>query len=310
MRIQDIELVAVIVLSMGTAVYWPTSGVFFQPFIKYCMMTLLFLSFLRIDFRALSDTSAASLGKLAVLASVKLVVLPVAMFGVAWFVCPDYAVGVLLLSGISTGVVAPFAAGMFRADMVLVLRMVVVTSVAVPFTLPVLVKLLAGGEVSIPIADMGNLLGMVIFIPLAAVVLLRRYSPRIVQVLAARQFSVSLVLFALINLGVFSKYSDFFFGNPQELVRATLCAYLLSGVYYLVGTCLTASGALEQRLAGGVSITIVNNVLVLVFSADSFGPLSPTLAAMYMFPFFTVIVLGNYLLHRKSMDIPDEGRSA
>ncbi len=34
----------------------------------------------------------------------------------------------------------------------------------------------------------------------------------------------------------------------------------------------------------------MNNVLVIVFSSRFFGPLSPTLAAMYMFPFYTLIV--------------------
>ncbi len=310
MRTQDVALMAVVVISIGSAICWPSTWVFLQPHIKYFMMTLLFLSFLRIDFRALSDTSRSSLGRLAVLVCVKLLVLPAALYEVAWFVCREYAVGVLLLSGISTGVVAPFAAGMLGADLVLVLRMVVVTSVAVPFTLPVLVKLLAGAEISIPVADMGNLLGTVIFVPLAVVVLLRRYWPRTAQALANGQFPMSLVLFALINLGVFSKYSDFFFGNPYELVRATLFAYALSAIYYFVGRWLTASGELEQRLAGGVSLTLVNNVLVLVFSADSFGPLSPTLAAMYMFPFFTVMVLGNSMMNRKGAQEPDRGNSA
>jgi BASS family bile acid:Na+ symporter len=37
-------------------------------------------------------------------------------------------------------------------------------------------------------------------------------------------------------------------------------------------------------------MAIMNNVLVIVFSAQFFGALSPTLAAMYMLPFFTMIV--------------------
>ena len=33
----------------------------------------------------------------------------------------------------------------------------------------------------------------------------------------------------------------------------------------------------------------MNNVLVLVFASEFFGPLEPTLAAMYMIPFFGLI---------------------
>ena len=113
-------------------------------------MLLLFLSFLKIDFSALLDTSRDSLLRLATMASVKLIVLPTALYAIALFVMPDYAVPILLLSGISTGVVAPFLASLVAADVATVLRMVIVTSLAVPFSLPCLVKLLAGAELSIP----------------------------------------------------------------------------------------------------------------------------------------------------------------
>jgi bile acid:Na+ symporter, BASS family len=43
---------------------------------------------------------------------------------------------------------------------------------------------------------------------------------------------------------------------------------------------------------GSAVITIgnVNNVLIVVFAAEFFGPLEPTLAAIYMIPFFGLIL--------------------
>jgi len=34
----------------------------------------------------------------------------------------------------------------------------------------------------------------------------------------------------------------------------------------------------------------MNNVLVIVFASEFFGPLEPTVAAMYMIPFFGLIL--------------------
>jgi BASS family bile acid:Na+ symporter len=34
----------------------------------------------------------------------------------------------------------------------------------------------------------------------------------------------------------------------------------------------------------------MNNVLIIVFSSQFFGPLAPTLAAVYILPFFLMIV--------------------
>jgi bile acid:Na+ symporter, BASS family len=290
MSVKDLVLFIVIFGSLAVAVWLPELGTIFQPYLLYLMMALLFLSFLRINFLSLLDASGKALVRLAMLAAVKLVVLPVALYELTLAILPEYAVPVLLLSGISTGVVAPFIATVLSADLTPVLRMVIVTSVLVPFTLPVLVKVLAGATVSIPLALMIRLLVLVIFVPMVAVQVMRRYFPGLIMGILDRQFPISLVFFAVINLGVFSKYSTFFFQNPTELAVAVGLAYLLAVIYYFTGFVSIRGFRPAERLSAGISLAVVNNVLVIVFSSQFFGPLSPTLAAMYMFPFFTMIV--------------------
>jgi len=289
-QLDDLVLFAVIFGSVAAAVVFPDIGQVFQPYLLFFMMFMLFLSFLKIDFRALLDTSFSVLRGLVMMAAIKLMVLPVVLYGLALVVIPDYAIPVLLISGISTGVVAPFIATLLAADVAPVLRMVIVTSLLVPFSLPCLVKLLAGREIAIPLETMIQLLAMVIFVPMAAVLFFRRFFPGIIDGLVARQFPFSLVLFAVINLGVFSKYSDFVFQHPKQLIVSAVVAYVLCVIYYLTGFLITPGRKSSQRLAAGISLAIMNNVLVIVFSSRFFGPLSPTLAAMYMFPFFTMIV--------------------
>jgi bile acid:Na+ symporter, BASS family len=298
MRLSDLILFAVVFGSMGAAVLAPEAGIPFQPFLVYFMMALLFLSFLRIDFTVFLDTSLSSVSRLIVLIGVKLVVLPAALYYLTLFIMPDYAIPVLLLSGISTGVVAPFIATVVSADVASVARMVVITSLIVPFSLPTLVKHLAGAEISIPLDLMIQLLAVVIFIPMAAVLLMRRYFPSVLQSISERQFPLSLTLFALCNLAVFSKYSSFFFSNPGSIFVSIAVAYVLSAIYFLVGLLVTPGLNSSERVAAGVSLALMNNVLVIVFSSRFFGPLSPTLAAMYMFPFYTLIVPAKLLAVR------------
>ncbi|MFH0824475.1 MAG: bile acid:sodium symporter [Pseudomonadota bacterium] len=288
--VRDVILFTVVFASAAAGVLVPELGVPFQPVLVYFMMTLLFLSFLRIDFSVLLNTSGPMITRLAGLVAMKLLVLPAGLYYLTKLVLPDYAVPVLLLSGISTGVVAPFIATLVGADVPFVLRMVIVSSVLVPFTLPVLVKALAGAEIVIPLEVMMRLLAMVIFIPMAAVILLRRCRPSVIERIVSAQYVVSVTFFGIINLGVFSKYSDFFFRNPVELVVSVALAYALSAVYFATGLLLGRGAGLSERLAASVGLGIMNNVLVIVFSSKYFGPLSPTLAAMYMFPFFTMIV--------------------
>lgn len=67
-------------------------------------------------------------------------------------------------------------------------------------------------------------------------------------------------------------------------------AFILSAIYHIVGLLVTLGRKREDHLAGAISFACMNNVLIIVFSSQFFGPLSPTLATMYMLPFFIMIV--------------------
>jgi BASS family bile acid:Na+ symporter len=104
------------------------------------------------------------------------------------------------------------------------------------------------------------------------------------------QFPVSLSMIACINLGVFGKYSSFFLKTPVIVAETILVAFVLSAIYHAVGLLVTWRMKREDRLAGAISFAVINNVLIVAFSSHFFGPLSPALAALYMLPFFTMIV--------------------
>ncbi|MEW6533114.1 MAG: bile acid:sodium symporter [Thermodesulfobacteriota bacterium] len=290
MRLADLLILVVTFGSAAVAVALPALGTPFQPYIPFFLMIMLFLSFLRIDFRALLNLSTSSLLRLVALTTVKLVALPALLYWLTLLVLPEYAVPVLLLTGISTGVVGPFIAGLVGAEMALVLRMVIVTTLLVPFTLPPLVKVLAGADVVVPLGMMIRLLVGVIFVPVLVVLFLRRYFPSVPEKIAARQYPVSLFMFALINFGVFSKYSEFFFQHPLEILLSIGVAYVAAVIYYVAGFALSPGLSVPEKMAAGVSFGVMNNVLVIVFASRFFGPLAPTLATMYMFPFFTMII--------------------
>jgi bile acid:Na+ symporter, BASS family len=308
MSLNDIILFLVVFGSMAIAICFPGLGTAFQPYLMLLMMCLLFLSFLKIRFLEILDTSKASLWWLSKLVIVKLVLLPAGLYALCWLVAPEYAIPVLLLSGISTGVVAPFLGSLMGAHIPPVIRMVIATSLVAPFSLPYLVWLLASQEISIPLGTMIYLLAVVIFVPMTAVQLIRWVRPGILQWMDAHRFPISMLLFGLINLGVFSKYSSFFFEEPAQVLLCVIVAYGLYVIYYGIGFVLGPRDDDPRRLATAVSLALMNNVLVIVFASRFFGPLAPTLAAMYMFPYYTMIVPVRLLANRsKSISSREPG---
>jgi BASS family bile acid:Na+ symporter len=289
-RINDLILLLVIFCSMAAGIGLPDFASVFLPYPLYLLMLLLFLSFLKIEFANAFQEVKKTTSVLFIICFLKLLVLPTVLYVLTRAILPEYALPVLLLSGISTGVVAPFISGLLNANTILVLMMVVISSLLVPFSLPALVELLVGQTVDISFLSMVKILSALVFLPALAAVLLRHGAPSFLKKLERVQFPVSLVIFACINLGVFGKYSSYFRQKPEKVVEVLIVAFVLSAVYHIVGFLVTWGRRKEDRMAGVISFAYMNNVLIVVFSSQFFGPLSPTLAAVYILPFFAMIV--------------------
>jgi BASS family bile acid:Na+ symporter len=253
------------------------------------MMVLLFLSFLSIELNDIWSTIRNHLGSVIWLCALKLILLPLGVYALFSALFPSYAVAALLLTAVSTGVVAPFISSLVGGLSPLVLVMVVVSSLIVPFTLPALVDILLGRSIEISLYGMMRMLCLTIFIPILAVEILRGLSPGLAQAILNRRHPISLVIFAVINLGVFSKYAGFFKQNPITILEASLVAVGLGGIYLIAGLLALFKGPAESRIASAISLGNINNILVIVFASEFFGPLEPFVAAMYMIPFFGII---------------------
>ncbi|MGA3174820.1 MAG: bile acid:sodium symporter [Syntrophorhabdales bacterium] len=298
--LNNILLVFVVISSMAIAIIFPDFGSRFKVLPFYCLMIIFFLSYLSIDLadvlKALKDHSA----QLLVFMVMKLAVLPVILYFAFYFIAPSYALSALLLTGVSAGVVAPMISNMVRGNSALVLVAVVITSALAPFTLPAVIKLVVAKEVAISFPSMLRMLATVIFIPIIIVEIIRYLLPRLVAPILKTYFPVSLLLFALINLGVFYRYSPFFKKEPSVIIMATIVAFVLAAIYCVVGISFFRKGPVESQLAGAVMLGNLNNVLVIVFSSEFFGPVEPLVAAMYVIPFFVIVIPLRYYYYRKT----------
>jgi BASS family bile acid:Na+ symporter len=108
------------------------------------------------------------------------------------------------------------------------------------------------------------------------------------------------LLFAIINLGVFYRYAPFFKKEPGIIILASFVASGLGAIYCIIGIFFFWKSSLTNQLAGAVMLGNLNNVLVIVFSSEFFGPIEPMVAAMYMIPFFVIVIPLRYYRHRKT----------
>jgi len=289
-RPKDLLLLGVIFSSLFAGIMAPGFSSLFHPFPIYCMMCLLLLSFLSIRVSAIWDILRSETLTIIVFLVLRMIVLPICvslLFRLLW---PAYSLSALLLTGISTGVVAPFLSNLVQANSPLVLVVVVMSSLLVPFTLPPLVDLLFGQTMEISLASMIRLLLLVVFVPFVLAECLRRFSRGFYQVLLQKQYGISLVLFAITNLGIFSAYSDFFRKQPMFILGAVGVTFILGAIYLVAGLLISLGRPVEDQLAAVICLGLMNNVLVLVFSSRFFTPIEPMVAAFYIIPFFGLLL--------------------
>jgi BASS family bile acid:Na+ symporter len=290
LRFRDLILLVVIYSSMLGGILVPKAGEAFQALPLYCMMSLLLLSFLSISITQILQTLRKSALLIAGFLLLRMILIPLSVALLFRFIWPAYSLSALLLTGISTGVVAPFISTLLQANTSLVLVVVVLSSLLVPFTLPPLVDLLFSQTMDLSLLGMMRTLFMVIFVPVVVAEILKRISSSLVQGLIRKQYYFSLVLFTVTNLGIFSRYSEFFYQEPMTILTAAAVACILGGLYLLAGLLLACGRPVEDQVAAVICLGVMNNVLVIVFSSEFFTPLEPTVAAMYMIPFFGLIL--------------------
>jgi BASS family bile acid:Na+ symporter len=211
------------------------------------------------------------------------------MYALAHLIYEPLALPVLLLSGISTGLGAPFVVNLIGGRLPMVVGMIIVTSLAVPFILPSIVFFLVGSEFEIPILDMIFLLSAALFTPLAAGWVTKKQWPGVARFADRNSFVLSLIFVVLINFGMFAKFAGYFYSDQQLLLQIVATAFLCFAAYSLVGY-VSISGGRHERAAGLVSMTYVNNVLVAVFAFQFFGSPVAALAALYNIPYYAGIL--------------------
>lgn len=278
---------------MAAGVLLPKAGFVLAPYLLVWLGGLLFFNLLRLEAKDVVATFSKP-RRLAATAVIKLAALPLLMYAVAYVLYRPFALPVLLLSGISTGLGAPFVANIVGARLALIVGMIVVTSLAAPFTLPALTYLLAGSQFQIPILNMITLLAAALFIPLAAGWAAKKHLPRLSGFADRNSFPMSIVFVVLINFAMFAQFSAYFFSDQIFLIQTIATSFLCFGAYalagYLAGS-ISSSDVRQERLSGLISMTHVNNVLVSVFAGQFFGTQVAALAALYNIPYYVGILL-------------------
>ncbi len=293
-------MIIVSFLAMIAGSFLPQLAGPLSPFPRLCLMVLLFLGFLSVGTEALFIHAKLIPGTVAGLVFARLLALPLLSFILFSLILPPFALGALLVGAASIGVVAPVFSIMVNADTALVLAGNLVSSLLLPFTLPLLLSLvntgmnlLSPGSQHLPtdlsLSDMALSLCVTIILPFV-VAFLTRKSAKVTEYILKRQFPVAIVTVALSTTAIFSQYSEVLHQSPSLVLKALGAACLLGAVMMVGGLFLPRSMPPQRRLAFFISYGTMNNVLMLIVSIEFFSVTESLMAALYLIPLNALLV--------------------
>lgn len=120
--------------------------------------------------------------------------------------------------------------------MAMVLVLAVFSSLVLPLSLPIMVRLTIGQTLEVNLFSMALFLGEIIFIPLVVASFIRRFLDRAAKGLMHCSFPISIFLIFLINAGIFGKYAFFIRAEPEKLLLAICLASALGGFSFFFGS--------------------------------------------------------------------------
>jgi BASS family bile acid:Na+ symporter len=290
-------LIAVMYSSLLAGVLCPGPSAAISGFIKYLMMVMLFLAFIKITpeeiARAVAENWSSMMGGILL----SLIFAPAAAYGISLLLYPDLALPMLLLAGASTGVSAPFFTSICKGNISYCLMMAIATSIALPVSLPLMVKTLADATLDFDLAAMALFLATIIFVPLILAFILRHLSPEIVKKVNATSYPISLVVLTGINFGALGKYVPYLRANPTEVFLCVIFAIGLAVVLAYGGWAFSKSKTWPNRMAASGSQVWVNNILIIALAVHMNHALAATLSAVYLIPYYGCVV-GYSVLHQ------------
>ncbi len=199
-----------------------------------------------------------------------LVVLPLALFMPAKYLAPDWALALLIMGAMPTGMTIALIADYFGGKTALALLITASTSLLAPITIPFIFKIAVGTFVPIPVFSMFWSLFVTIVLPLVLALLVKHAAPKLVKKHDGFFREVSVLAFGILITGITanSMGTASLAVSPRDLfvlILITLWLGALTWVSYHIVSWRTP----PERMTIALCMIYLNNTLAL-FIADKF----------------------------------------
>ena len=273
---------------------WPAPGLFFQPYLMYLLMVMMFISCLKINVRDMKLALPMWWRYLVLL--VFIFVLPTFLiFLCRGFFSPQIYIGLIIASAVPSAVSVVFMSDLLCGEPAKALVASTLAHIVSPLLTPFLVLVFAGQTISVDFWSMCILIIKLVFIPLLAAQAVRYFDAH--ELLIKKISFVNTYLLLVLIWGIVAPAQDLVRIHLREVSLATLIvmAVILAEIVISIWFGRTR----REDITWSVVDLYKNFTLSSVIALSMFGPLAVLGSVVYSIADNIMIVPLQWWAHRK-----------
>jgi len=260
-----------------------------MPMLKPFLMVTLFLVFLKTDV-ALVFQKMKNYRQVIFFTFIYMIAIPVLFFLAIQPFNRELAVGILLLTAMPAGTASPALTDIAKGNTALSTSIVIITSVIAPVTVPLLFWGLMIGDLSVNSWFIFRDLALLIFLPMAASQLIKRYFPGIIIKSSHLFTSINVLLLAVMVYAIIGSQRDTILNNPVKILWQTGLLYIVFILLHLIGFFMGYKEDRKGKIATAIGAAYMNNAMAIVLAAIYFSPSILVLMVLSEIPWNTMLV--------------------
>lgn len=294
----------IIIIALALALVLPGQMKMVAPYATLLLQGIFFLSSLKLDVRDVWRDNKDVV--LVVSANVFMLLLfPAGVYYAATWLLPSYALPLLLLAAMPTGMTTPFLVEMIGGKQSVALVLTVTSSLLAPFTVPLMISILAGASVSVSAWNMFFTLVKVIIAPFAVAQIVRYFFGQRLKPTFFTFKPISLVLLALLIAGVVAKQADAVILAWETSLASLLVLTACMLLFFAVGYRCAYWRSCEDRVTVALALTFMNFTLAIYLAEEFFSdPHVLSTVVLVIFPWALLLTPINAFVRKFICPLP------
>lgn len=265
-------------LLLGLVVGKPLA--FFQHFVAFGLVVLLFLSLLKSDFSVIARGIKKPAPVLWI-TFMKMIVLPVVVYFLSFLLPSEFRVAVVLLAATPAAMATPGLLVALKGNVEQGFLVSIFSSLVAPFALPLVLFYTIKSTVELDVKSMMEFLILIIAIPTLAAVALKKFSQKSVELINKNSLLLLTLDLFLFNIGVTAPYQEVLLQNLNLLGVDFLLVVGLSIFFHLLALALTLRKNQATKMTWVIVFAYFNTGLSIVIAQKYFDANTLIITILY-----------------------------